>query len=434
MRRLWQSWIICFGCPALVTTASLLIPPLYLPLLCILLGYALLLLHRHRLLSTESTTRCSMVQWLTMIAMFVAAVIMTGINIVYSPKVIPSVVAENPELPFITSLVVYPLMCAVSIYGLYVGHDSHCCRRCQAIHGYYTETGRVSKFYFNASRGQLRWILGLSAGISVVDTVYFFTTYINVNLNNPDRFFFIALPVTLYVLSLGYMMSRYYQMYMSAVATQRAEAKARAAGVENISTNGATLVRFLPICGDYLLLQPDREGLWDTPLQHVIPYTNELSDGRAMAIVTKRLPETEFKLKYIFTNEGYVTGCNVFHYAVLIDESDIATALPDCRRCTLDILQRLIREGRLSPYISNELVRIHTITMAWKTYRPDGSRLYPIKNYRPTFRLRDFKDWDVDYNDISWLRIAANNQDKPFWLLRRFINKYLLFGHKHYSK
>ena len=96
-------------------------------------------------------------------------------------------------------------------------------------------------------------------------------------------------------------------------------------------------------------------------------------------------------------------------------------------RCSFDDIQRLLMVDRLSPYITNELYRIHNITMAWKTYDRRGRRLYPIRHYKPTFRLRDLKDWDVDYNDIVWLRVAGNNEDKPLYHVRRFINRYLLF-------
>ena len=61
--------------------------------------------------------------------------------------------------------------------------------------------------------------------------------------------------------------------------------------------------------------------------------------------------------------------------------------------------------------------------MAWKTYDRQGRRLYPIKHYRPTFRLRDLKDWDVDYSDLSWMSIAENNQDRPFFHTRRLWRK-----------
>ena len=63
--------------------------------------------------------------------------------------------------------------------------------------------------------------------------------------------------------------------------------------------------------------------------------------------------------------------------------------------------------------------------MAWKTYNRKGYRLYNIKNYKPTFRIRDIKDWDVDYNDIRWIFISENNEDCYFFKLRNFFNRYI---------
>jgi hypothetical protein len=74
--------------------------------------------------------------------------------------------------------------------------------------------------------------------------------------------------------------------------------------------------------------------------------------------------------------------------------------------------------------LASEIKRIYTITMAWKTYTRDGKRLYSIKNYVPTFRLKDLKNWDVDYNDITWINIADNNEDKRFFVLKKLWRKY----------
>jgi hypothetical protein len=38
--------------------------------------------------------------------------------------------------------------------------------------------------------------------------------------------------------------------------------------------------------------------------------------------------------------------------------------------------------------------------------------LYQIKNYKPTFRLRDIRNWDVDYNDHHWMTVTHINEDK----------------------
>ncbi len=63
------------------------------------------------------------------------------------------------------------------------------------------------------------------------------------------------------------------------------------------------------------------------------------------------------------------------------------------------------------------------MTMAWKTYDRTGRRLYEIKHYRPTFRFRDMREWDIDYNDSTWFDIAANNEDNNFFRVRQFLRK-----------
>ena len=84
------------------------------------------------------------------------------------------------------------------------------------------------------------------------------------------------------------------------------------------------------------------------------------------------------------------------------------------------MLDSALASNSLSPQLAAELFRIHTITMAWKTYDREGRRLYPIKNYRPTFRLGDLRKWDVDYDDTLWFSIAATNQDRRFFGLHKF--------------
>lgn len=79
----------------------------------------------------------------------------------------------------------------------------------------------------------------------------------------------------------------------------------------------------------------------------------------------------------------------------------------------------------MSPALGAEFRRIYTVTMAWKTYDYNGKRLYPIKNYKPTFRLKDFGEWNVDYDDPNWLNIAYNNEDRFMFRLRGLWRKYV---------
>lgn len=69
--------------------------------------------------------------------------------------------------------------------------------------------------------------------------------------------------------------------------------------------------------------------------------------------------------------------------------------------------------------LASEIHRLHTITMAWKTYDAEGRRLYKVKNYHPIFRLDGICDWDVDFNSPKWLDVARLNEDKRFFRLRK---------------
>ena len=50
---------------------------------------------------------------------------------------------------------------------------------------------------------------------------------------------------------------------------------------------------------------------------------------------------------------------------------------------------------------------------------------YGIKHYKPSFRLRDLDDIDVDFNDPVWLMIADDNEGRPFFQLRKLWRKYV---------
>ena len=131
----------------------------------------------------------------------------------------------------------------------------------------------------------------------------------------------------------------------------------------------------------------------------------------------------EFNTRYLYTDTGYLNGANVLHYAIFLPDDAPGAGKLTGEWCSIDKLDRWLKEGALTPLLAREIHRIYSVTMAWKTYDREGHRIYPIKNYLPTFRLRDFKKWDVDYNDIHWLDVATNNEDRPFFRLRRFWRK-----------
>ncbi|MDE6526139.1 MAG: hypothetical protein K2L75_02695, partial [Muribaculaceae bacterium] len=107
------------------------------------------------------------------------------------------------------------------------------------------------------------------------------------------------------------------------------------------------------------------------------------------------------------------------HYAAFVPSEESVADLASDQWFNAYMLDTALAANALSPLLANELYRIHTITMAWKTYDRQGKRLYPIKHYRPTFHLGDMRHWAVDYDDASWFDVAHNNEDRAFFRLRR---------------
>jgi hypothetical protein len=163
----------------------------------------------------------------------------------------------------------------------------------------------------------------------------------------------------------------------------------------------------------------------DTPASVNIEYMKSVSDQVAAAKFEDMSGTKNFILRRLYSNDSISGTSNVFHYAVIMDECE---GTPDNWTLgedwsTLDQINRLWRTNAISPALAAEFHRIYAITMAWKTYDRNGYRLYPIKNYHPTFRLRNFKEWDVDYSDMRWIYISENNEDKPMFKVRQLIKK-----------
>lgn len=144
-----------------------------------------------------------------------------------------------------------------------------------------------------------------------------------------------------------------------------------------------------------------------------------MGDHEARLLFNELSGINDFALRYCYTNRAFASDTNMIHYAVFVDSPDNVTIDDKKRWFNPYMLDSCLAANILSPILANELYRIHTITMAWKTYDREGRRLYPIKHYRPTFRLRDLRNWTVDYDDDSWLDVANRNEDRRFYRLRQ---------------
>lgn len=414
LKELWRNWAVAYGAVTLPLLLSLWLPKVMISLLTLVEAWFLIAALKSNW--SNIVNKCSLVIRIASRIMLLTALIMLIIVILCTDWLVPTVIhleVYNQEIPFITALIVFPVTAIMCLMWLYMGFGDRHCRLCQRLHGVYAGDSIAATFFFRETRYQVFILLLLSLSLGGIEYWYYFAKYINSDLNDPDRFFFNIIPVVVYLVSLLFMYGRYFNMQKLYDALR----------VKKGDNGNRTIVRYLIFSGDELLLHQGTDGVMDTPAEIVINRTKSIGEPQARLMFEELTGLSEFDMKYCFTNDSFASGTNIIHYTVFVDES---------RRVLIDdgdiwfnayMIDRALASNSLSPVLANEIYRIHTIAMAWKTYDRNGRRLYPIRQYRPTFRFRDLPDWDVDFDDITWFDVAGNNEDRRFYRIRRFWNR-----------
>ncbi len=414
LRALWRNWAVAYGAITLPLLLALFVPRIWIPFICLGAGYLLLTMMRSDVNSGVSS--CSLIIRLASRILLIASAAMFVVVILCTDWLVPTVVyldLYNSEIPFITCLVIFPVTALACGISLATGMGIRICRHRQRQNGFYAGDSIVATLYYKESKYQAGILMILGLLLGAVEYWYYFARYINANLNEPDRFFFNYMPLAMYLLSLMFMAGRYASMHTLYRSLEEA----------NPGHVGSTIVRFLIFCGDDLVLHCGADGRWDTPAEMIIGHTHSIGDPKARLLLGEQTGLDDFTLRYCYTNEGFVRGSNMIHYAAFIDEKSRGLFGDGDEWFNAYMLDNALAANMLAPSLANELYRIHTMTMAWKTYDRNGRRLYPIKHYRPTFRFRDMAGWDVDYDDRTWFDIASNNEDRSFFRTRQFWNR-----------
>lgn len=411
MTTLWANWIVAAGALALELILPRLMSKEWLPLPILILAY--LVTYYRRMQQDMRGTGDLAILRVSSMTLFWSAIVMLVINILNSRMLLDGMINwsnSNREIPYITCLVMFPVLTIMCLWVMSWGYMQNMAEGYRAKSGILPGNGAVATLLSVETRFQVRSMLYVSIALNIVEWWYYFVYYINTNMNHPDVFFFNWMPVTLFILSLFFMASRY---------------KSLAAMVGPIAINSrenGTTVRFILISGDKILLSPDHFGRFDTPAITSIG-TLDAHNEKAVKEAFERISGTaDFKLRYLY--ETSIPGeVEILHYAVFLPEEFSSENWKEGQWMTIDAIDRLIKSAGMSAEFTDEMFRIFTITLTWKTYDTAGRRIYPIKNYRPSFRIRDMKDWDVDYSDIRWLDIAKHNQDRPFYRAHKLWRK-----------
>lgn len=414
LRTLFRSWAISVGFVALVTATCWFVSKTLLPAILLVLAYVISAVMNARRMNPQQV--CLRMAWTVRSTFIVSAFVMFVLVLLHVRSIFGGrfdAPGFNPKIPYITGIVMFTVGSVVSLYAIVMGRSLGVCRTCRRLYGDYDSNSLASSLFNDESGRQLRLFFWMCTCIAVAQWVYFFVFFINVNFNSPDFFFFNYMPVAVYVFSLVFLASRYYgigEAYRASVA-------------DGMTLRHGSDLRFMVTNGDDMLLHENAEGQWDTPYKARVDAA-QVSDGKALERFVALGGPDDTQMRFLYTNKTQ-SGENIVHYAAFVSDANKDNATRGGRWFSSYEVDRFLHSGQLAPMFANELVRIYTITMAWKTYNRQGRRLYPIKHYRPIFRLRDFKEWDVDYNDPAWLQISEENEDSRFYRARRLLRKCL---------
>lgn len=426
---LWRNWTIAIGFLAVVAFVSPLISQSWLSPICLSLFFVLQGVRA--VMNNQRVPVCSRLYKEVAIILLVitCVVIIRCLTTQNGSSVELTGQPVNTEGPLMGILMIAPISAIVATIFLKQKEEPLGCQLCHLRYGNVVQNGFIGRLYHKEWRYQTRFLLIISIFLTIVEWIYYMVHYINVNLNSADRFFFIWLPLTVYVASLIYLGRRYYFQWIYYCHNDEGHL------VENPSS---TTVRFLVICGDKMLFDIRHTDKlysngaivkrFDTPAVAILPYQERFDTARATELFKQISGFNAIEIRQIYDSPDNVTYRNIFHYFAFIDSfSQIPESKLKGEWFSLGEISQLMDQNLTSVDFNSELARIYRIAMAWKTYDRDGRRLYPIKHYRPTFRIKDIRNWNVDYNDGHWLEIGRLNQDcrlfRLRWLVKRLEDK-----------
>lgn len=422
---LWLNWAVSIVSLSLPTFIALFAPKIWIPIITLGIMF-LLIIYRHTI-GRSASTSCDLIETITIRSLGTSAVIMLVIAIAYVRGYIsmffePSEI--NTDIPFLSILIIAPVTAFLTLYHIITDDKCSVCRSCAIKNGHYSERGFLGKVFRHESRVQLYVLFALTMTLTAIGWIYYAFFYINVSINGMDRFMLNWIPLIFYLSSLFYMGGRYFSFWSFYYKNIKLNPHRR----EKTSN-----VRFLIFSGEEILLshtdelfEMQSEDILDTPCSLFIQKHETFSVEEAAVTFTDltNISPADFTLRFMYQSRDISGLNNTFHFICCLNSPSLtAGSMLRGKWYSMNKLQRLIDERKITPLLAAELNRLYTITMAWKTYDSAGRRLYKVKNYRPGFRLKGICEWDVDFDSPKWLEIARFNEDKPFFRLRKLFRR-----------
>lgn len=427
--QLWLNWLAGSGAITILAVLSLWIKAIYMPFLAFGLEFLMFILIRRN--RAKRIPSCYILPFIASRVLFWTGFVMIVINILYSNLFVDKVFdleEINREIPFITVLITAPIATVISGWGWLNRRNISFCRDCRMRHGTPAERGFLGTIFTQVGRYQIGMLFWLSVIRTAVGWGYYLLTYNNSELNRADIFVFFWFPALLWLVAAVYLGMRYLGIW--GYYQQNVEGSLKRRGP-------TTQLRFILIYDKYIAVRIpesdsdkkiDLDEKYDTPVSTFTTKVNDMSLLTAERYFETLSGVSDVEVRFMYSNIQGNADCNIFHYLCFFNDSqrlEFDRLHPDCRWMPVNEIANLINSNQTVPLFSAEIVRLHRVATTWKTYDENGRRRYKIKHYRPTFHVDDIRKWDVDYNDPRWLYVADNNQDTPFYVLRRFWRRYI---------
>lgn len=420
---LWTNWVISVG----FLTLPILIAPLVshhiLPLIPLfLIGIITILDRRNR---NQQSPNCFRVPHMIQYVLFISSILLI-VDILYKSNTEINELINQPvnmSHPLLPALNIYPVTMIICLINLIRGNNSRSCHSCRNRHGKIIDRGLIGVLYNREAKQQIKLLYYFSLVLSLSTWIYYIFFYVNVNINQTDSFIFAICPLMFYVISIIFLGIKYYSLW--GFYCQGGDSKM-------FTEHRGTSIRYIVVSGEKIFIKSqctiNTDGLpdelkSDVPLTVSLPFRENIMENEAQDYFKESTHLQDVRLRLIYQSGDPGMFKNIFHYIVFVDEANEVANSLNGTWVTLPEINEMIQRGDVSMSLGAELSHIYTVTMAWKTYDKSGRRRYEIKNYKPTFNLKDMSNWDVDYNDHNWLYVAEVNEDKPFYTLRRIWHK-----------
>lgn len=422
--------VVCLLIIIAVLVSSNLLPFYFAPALG--LGGAALLFSMLYTSKLQGGASCMLIPYALFFCLIAYSFISILINVMYiwGWMQIPDefIFFNDPYIPalwmmpiiFITLLVVYSRKRSLRL-----------CIDCRIDNGSHIDRGVFGSILNRESKVQLKNLIWVFGGLSVIIWTYYLIEYERINTNPKDRYVFFWVCVILIAFDILYFLHRYYNLYLDLKENDELITPE-----ESRSYNGKTYLRYYVICGNKVYLNPQSEDATtkgqygiDTPFftSHEVPGVTtpqvektikELTggkDGELRFFFGRKAPDLakHIVLRFFYfldgTPEEYEDMNAPGGWFDFEEVKEVYNSRPDL----------------MASLAMNDLSRLATIVITERTYKENGQRKHKLKNYNPSFDLIDVRDSNIDFQDDKWLKVSIFNADSKFFHLRKWVRNHL---------